>query len=152
KAVPRSRPPSPPAVTAPATRPSRLRIVWALAVFAVVFIGECVFSYTQKSATWDEPIHLADGYASLFRHDYRYDPEHPPFLRMFAALPLVSLPEVRFDTTAIDRDIPENWAITDLYAHAHQTIYVDNDADRMLYRARFMIVCLGVLLGGLLFA
>ena len=32
----------------------------------------------------------------------------------------------------------------------HQFLYVDNDADRLLYAARFMVVVLGVVLGVLL--
>jgi hypothetical protein len=34
---------------------------------------------------------------------------------------------------------------------SHQFMYVDNDADRLLYAARFMVVVLGVVLGVLLF-
>lgn len=34
---------------------------------------------------------------------------------------------------------------------AHRFLYVDNDADRLLYRARFMIVLLGIVLGAAVF-
>ena len=66
-----------------------IRTTLVLCVFAVVFIALTVGSYTQKSATADEPQHLTAGYTALRLHDYRIDPEHPPFLRMLAALPLL---------------------------------------------------------------
>jgi uncharacterized membrane protein len=121
-----------------------------LAAFAVVFIALSVASYTQKSSVWDEPIHLADGYASLVQHDYRIDPEHPPFLRMWAALPLVTQHVAPFDLSSIDRTAPGSWAWT-LYGFCERFLYIQNDADRMLYAARFMIVILGVGLGVLVF-
>jgi hypothetical protein len=130
--------------------PWRFRTEVALAVFAILFIAESVFSYRQKSATWDEPIHVADGYFSLFKGDYRFDPEHPPFLRMFAALPLIGT-GVTGDTTVIDATDSDAWAINTIYDDTHRFMYEQNDADRLLYRARFMVVLLGVLLGCLVF-
>jgi hypothetical protein len=129
----------------------RLRTVVAVALFALVFIGESVYSYTQKSATNDEPVHVTDGYFSLARGDYRFDPEHPPLVRMWAALPLL-FESVAADTRVVDASVPDQWAIAGLFHDAHRFLYLQNDADRLLYQARFMIVLLGVLLGVLLFA
>jgi len=132
--------------------PSRLLIAAVLTSFAVVYVGLSVHAYRQKSATWDEPIHLTSGYLALARHDYRIDPSHPPFLRMLAALPLLAAGPIAVDTRAIDKAAPEDWAINGAnYGFAHQFLYVDNDADRLLYSARFVVVLLGVLGGVLLF-
>ena len=133
------------------TRATRAQAAVALLVFAVLFIAESVFVYTRQSATVDEPVHVADGYFSLARADYRVDPEHPPLLRMWAALPLLFEP-VRSDASTIDATSPDRWAIVDLFNDTHRFLYRQNDADRLLFRARFMIVLLGVALGGLLFA
>lgn len=131
--------------------PGRRAIVVVLVAFAVVFVTLEITSYTQKSAVWDEPIHVADGYTSLAQHDYRVDPEHPPFLRMWAALPLVTMGVTPFDRAAIERTAPTNWARS-LFAYCERFLYIQNDGDRLLYAARFMIVLLGVGLGVLLFA
>jgi hypothetical protein len=40
-------------------------IAATLIIFAVVFGTLEVFAYTQKSATIDEPIHLATGYPAI---------------------------------------------------------------------------------------
>ena len=122
-----------------------------LATFAVVFSTLEIISYTRTSATWEEPIHLATGYAALMHHDYRVDPEHPPFLRMWAALPLFATGGVVSDTSALDRTEPNVWGLTTLFGYSHRFLYTDNDADRLLYAGRFMIVMLGVLTGVLIF-
>lgn len=120
-----------------------------LAAFAIVFIALELASYTQKSAVWDEPIHLMDGYASLARHDYRVDPEHPPLLRMWAALPLLAT-GATVDLATVERTAPVRWAWT-LYPYCEKFLYFDNSGDRLLYPARFMIVLIGVGLGILVF-
>jgi hypothetical protein len=126
-------------------------IALVLAIFAIVFVALEVGSYTQKAATWDEPVHMADGYASLVQHDYRIDPEHPPFLRMWAALPLLMMTVTPFDLSDVDKTPPRSWAWT-LYSFCGKFLYVSNDADRLLYASRFMTVLLGLALGVMLFS
>jgi hypothetical protein len=114
-------------------------------LFAAVFMGLATSGYWQNSATIDEPQHLTLGYAALKLGDYRLDIEHPPFLRMWAALPLLITSDVRFNTNTV------LWSSVKPARFSHGFLYVDNDADRLLSRARFMIVLLGVLLGVFLF-
>jgi hypothetical protein len=121
------------------------RTTVVLCSFAVVFIALTVGSYTQKSATVDEPQHLTAGYTELRLHDWRVDPEHPPFLRLWAALPLLAMPDVKFDTNTIAWQTGQDWEIS------HHFLYKLNDADALLYRARFMTVVLGIVLGVLVF-
>ncbi len=122
-----------------------------LSLFAALFIALALVTYTRESATWDEPIHLADGYLSLTHRDYRVDIEHPPLVRLWAALPLLALP-VHADVSPIDDASSTPWVVNGVYSYARRFAYVDNDADRLLYAARFMIVVLGVLLGVFLYA
>lgn len=122
-----------------------MRIALVLFLFAALFIGLSVHSYRLESATIDEPQHLAAGYAALTLGDYRLDIEHPPLLRMWAALPLLVMSNVSFDTNTT------YWSAVKPWRFSHKFLYLDNDADRLLNRARFMNVLLGVLLGVLLF-
>jgi hypothetical protein len=123
----------------------------ALLVFTLVFITLTVSSYVRESATWDEPQHLVTGYCALKFHDYRTDPEHPPFIRMWAALPLLAMDGIKVDLSRIDWTPPAAWVAGDQFFFCHTTLYTDNNADHLLYAARFMIVLLGVLLGVLVF-
>jgi hypothetical protein len=127
------------------------RTALVLVVFAVVFATLSVGSYTQKSATWDEPQHLVRGCLG-WRGDHRMDPEHPPLLRLWAALPAAFNKDLRLDTAVIDRISPADWVGLRQFEYAQDSLYRQNDADRWLYRGRFMIVLLGVLLGVLVFS
>ena len=124
--------PRPKIATPPAPKGPRA-IAMVLLTFAAVFVALDVGSYTQKSATWDEPLHVTSGYVALARHDYRIDPEHPPFLRMWAALPLMAIQGIKLDTAIIDKTPPTmDWAMAKQLDFGHQFMYVDNDADRLL--------------------
>lgn len=126
-------------------------IVLVLVLFAIAFCTLSVARYTRKSATWDEPIHLTAGYMALAHGDYRVDTSHPPFVRMWAALPLLAMNPAGGESAAIDETPPLEW-FNEGYRFAHQFLYRDNDADRLLYQARFMVVLLGVVLGILIFS
>ena len=151
----RRAPRSSPAIDAPGGSPpfslGRPATFGFAAAILVAFAVLSVFSYTQKSATWDEPLHLAHGYAALTRHDFRVDPGHPPLMRMLAALPLLAVPSVTVETSTIDETAPIDWRPSGQSNLGHRFLYRDNDADRLLYRARFMSVMAGVLLGLLVF-
>ena len=122
-----------------------------LVTFAVVFTLLRVHAHTQKSSTFDEPVHLAAGYAALAYGDHRLDPSHPPFMRMWTAVPLLLIPGVGPDLAPIDRTPPLTW-LQQSYGFSHRFLYLENDADRLLYAARFMVVIWGVVLGILVFA
>ncbi len=137
-------------MTSPGVRPRRTTTAVTLAIYVVVFTTLCVSSYGRKSATYDEPLHLATGFAALRLHDYRLHPESPPFLRMWAALPLLAMRDVHLNTES------PTWTgyprVIQFRLVAHEFLYRDNDADRLLGPARFMILLLGVGLGIVLFA
>jgi len=87
--------------------PRKRTVAIVLVVFAVAFGSLEVFSYTHLSATFDEPGHLAAGYAALANSDYRLDIEHPPLVRMWAALPLLGSSVNAAALDAVDRQTPE---------------------------------------------
>ena len=100
--------------------------VTILATFALVYTTLAVVSYVQKSATWDEPMHLTAGYVALIAGDHRVDPSHPPFMRMWAALPLLVLPPPVIDTSALDRVSGSQWS-SQAYEYARRFLYVYQD-------------------------
>jgi 4-amino-4-deoxy-L-arabinose transferase-like glycosyltransferase len=68
-------------------------------------------------------------------------------MRMWAALPLRFMRGIQVDTTPIDRATPVAWYSTYPNAFATRFLYLDNDADRLLNAARFMVVLCGLALG-----
>ena len=63
------------------------------AVFFLLFILEfqLLYSVRQESLTWDEGDHISAGYMSLKHHDFGLNPEHPPLVKMVAAVPLLGM-------------------------------------------------------------
>lgn len=74
-----------------ADRSSATRNVCA-AILASVLLTQMaaamLLSASGDAPTIDEPAHLAAGTAYVFRHDLRLNPEHPPLVKVLAALPL----------------------------------------------------------------
>ncbi|MBI3268115.1 MAG: glycosyltransferase family 39 protein [Planctomycetes bacterium] len=99
-----------------------------------------VTSVREKSATFDEGIHLAAGYSYWRLQDYRISTAHPPLAFEWAALPLLPL------QPRLDPAWPE-WARADQWGVSRRFLYAaGNDADRLLFRARSMMVVLGAVL------
>jgi hypothetical protein len=68
--------------------------VWTIAAvlsLLLIMAAEIVFSVRGESLSWDEGDHIFAGYMSLKTHDYGLNPEHPPLVKMAAALPLIPL-------------------------------------------------------------
>lgn len=61
--------------------PALILVLWA----------QMLHSIRGQSLTWDEGDHIFAGYESLKTHDFGYNPEHPPMVKMVAALPLLPL-------------------------------------------------------------
>ncbi|HUR20595.1 MAG TPA: glycosyltransferase family 39 protein [Vicinamibacterales bacterium] len=122
-----------------------------LLAFVFVFGTLELVSLRFSSATWDEPGNLAAGYAALSAGDYRPAIEHPPLARLWAALPLTLMSDVKFNSQSLDAQRPEAVAFPGPFALGHRFLYETNAGDRVLYPARCMIVILGVLLGAMVF-
>ena len=62
-------------------------------VLLLLLVLECqlLYSVRQESLTWDEGDHIPAGYMSLKHHDFGLNPEHPPLVKMVAAIPLMSM-------------------------------------------------------------
>jgi len=64
--------------------------VW-ITVIALIAVQAAHVAYVvhRESLTWDEDDHMFAGYMMLHTGDYGLNPEHPPLVKMLAALPLL---------------------------------------------------------------
>lgn len=120
---------------------------WPILIFLLlgVFFVMSVTSMKKKSATSDEPVHLAAGYSYLKTGDYRMNLEHPPLMKILNALPLLvfnpSLPLEHFSW----REARE-WRFSEEFVY-HNKI----DADKLLFWGRIPTVLLAIFLGFFVF-
>jgi 4-amino-4-deoxy-L-arabinose transferase-like glycosyltransferase len=64
---------------------------FAVAAMLVAFSAGALDQARHTSATFDEVPHLAAGYTYHRWNDFRLNPEHPPLLKLLAALPLLAM-------------------------------------------------------------
>src|SRR5205085_5854568 len=59
-----------------------------LLLFAVLLLTLSLTSVRQKSATFDEGLHIPAAYTYVAYGDFRLNPEHPPLVKLLSGLPL----------------------------------------------------------------
>ena len=112
-----------------------------LACHAALLLGAA----RRLAPTFDEPAHIAAGYAYWTRADFDLETEHPPLAKLIAALPLLALrPALPFAKAERPSDAMQAGPEF-LYAPG-------NEPDRILFLARLPGIALSVVLGGVLFA
>ena len=119
----------------------RALTVAAVCVLLFVFWLQMLLALPKLSATTDEVAHMPAGYTYWVTRDYRMNPEHPPLVKLIAAIPLLAI------NPKLDLSWPE-WTSAQEYNFGYGFLYT-NDADRLLFWSRVPMTLLATL-GGLI--
>jgi hypothetical protein len=129
----------------------RFWTITAVLSLLLLMAAEIVFSVRGESLSWDEGDHIFAGYMSLKTHDFGLNPEHPPLVKMVAALPLMPL-ALRVPP------LQGRWYKTESYLDGRELIYRNgpNDGGRysantIIFRARMCVMPFVLLLALLTF-
>jgi hypothetical protein len=117
---------------------SAIRAAGVCACLCLIYALLATLAVRQKSATYDEPLHVATGWLNLYRGDYRLSPDVPPLWEYWMALPL-GQNGLNFDATNPTQSM-DHRAIAALYQ-----IPPANGID-LVNRARWMSLPLAILL------
>ena len=109
-----------------------------------LFLIQGLWFIRSNSQTSDEAVHLTAGYSYLARHDFRLNPEHPPFIKELSALPLYSFYRLSFQPDERLWERAEEWRIGRDFLYRSGA-----DADRILAAGRMPNLLLGAALAGL---
>jgi Dolichyl-phosphate-mannose-protein mannosyltransferase len=120
---------------------SCLLLVMAVNMFAAI---------SHKGITNDEIVHIPAGYYHLVAGDFQLNNEHPPLIKMWAALPLLLLQPNESPPTTEERQGTFN-SLTWSYEHR---FWQNNQSqfERILFWTRAMMIILTMALGVLIFA
>jgi hypothetical protein len=133
--------PSPAPYTAPR------RGFWTAAVSAAVvillFFAICARTAKRDSVSWDESQHLYSGWLSWAHGDFGYNPEVPPLIKMWDAIPLLHR-DIKQPAFTGDEFKKEGFVLGQRFLAA-------NGIDQTLIPARIMASLLTVFLATLLF-
>jgi hypothetical protein len=70
------------------TRTTKAGIAAAI-VLVLIFLAQCVSTAKSDSVSWDESQHLYSGWLSWKQADFGFNPEVPPLIKMWCAIPLL---------------------------------------------------------------
>jgi hypothetical protein len=114
-----------------------------------MFAGMSWTAAARKSPAYDEPLHTVGGWLIRNAGDYRVDPDHPPLWLLWSSLPN-GPSTLRPDTASPhwERMFSNYWSC---YLFSADTLYhaPGVDPDRVMARARFMMLLVAVALGAL---
>src|SRR5438045_7834256 len=99
-----------------------------------------------KSPTYDEPMHLFAGYSYIRWGDFRANTEHPPLVKIWAALPLLTM------KIEDPRALPPKWAAeesTDERAYGlinsvMTKFFVLNNPESLFFYAKLQMTLIGI--------
>ena len=125
---------------------------WIVVALLLLLFAQTAFTATRTSLTIDEGLHITSGYSILRTGDYRLIEEHPPLVKLLAALPLLpvsdladprTLPAWKSDSTTPDT--------VHLVRVMKQWLQPYRPFDRVVYAARVPIMLLSLVLGAVVF-
>ncbi len=103
-----------------------------------------ILSSRQESQTNDEGIHLAAGLSYWRTGDFRINPEHPPLVKMLAAVPLL------FTRATVPINDP-SWQQVDEWVFGDRFLYSNTlSPQTLLFLGRLPIMILSLVLGWLI--
>ncbi|MEP7364027.1 MAG: glycosyltransferase family 39 protein, partial [Acidobacteriota bacterium] len=117
---------------------------WFLPLVALLLLAMGALQFhtaSLEAQTFDEAVHLTAGYSYWKTGDFRLNQEHPPFAKLLAALPLLTM-GLRFDTAS------KNWTLPDQSEMGREFLYTNTrPADDILTAARSVTIGFSLLLG-----
>ena len=121
---------------------------WFVAVGVCFFLGilflQLALTADRNSITWDEDDHVYAGYRSLKNGDFGINPEHPPMVKMVAAVPILNM-ALKLPTVHDNRFFK-----TDAFLGGKDFIF-NNDANTIVFRTRLAAALFTLLLALLVF-
>jgi len=123
-----------------------LVLLWAI-------LAQASRSAARTSLTIDEGLHITSGYTILRTGDFRLVEEHPPLVKVWAAIPLLAVPDLP-DPRALppwEKAAQPTTESLPLLQMAQQWLYPYQPIDRLVFPAREMSALLAVLLGAVVF-
>src|SRR5258708_1653918 len=106
--------------------PRRMRLVMGVTLLLGVMAAELALSARQQSQIFDEACHIFAGYRSWKNFDFGINPEHPPLVKLVAAIPLLRLP-------LKGPAVPDDYFKSVEYGIGRDFLY-GNDANSLLFR------------------
>ena len=121
---------------------AKFRISIILSLLLLSFLIQGIWFILNASPTADEPPHIASGWSYFKFWDFRMNPEHPPLIKYWCALPLLLM------DLKCEKD--DSWEKSQEWEFGHKFIFNWNKDKPILFYSRLMNLIWGVFCGLLL--
>ncbi len=126
--------------------------MWIAVILLWALFAQATGAAARTSLTIDEGLHIASGYTVLRTGDFRLLEEHPPLVKMLAALPLLFVNDLPNPTTLPGwQPDPGQSDTVRLVQLMQALVHPYRPIDRLVFAARVPIALLAVLLGAAVF-
>jgi hypothetical protein len=115
----------------------------AVVFLLIVLEFQLLYSVRQESLTWDEGDHIGAGFRSLKHKDFGLNPEHPPLVKMIAAIPLLGM-------NLREPQLQGRYFKDEAYLSGRDLIF-QNDYEKVIFRARMFASVFALLVALLAF-
>ncbi len=126
-------------------------VILSMLLFQLIF--QLILARSDSQTT-DEAVHLSSGYTYLIKHDFRFNPEHPPIIKALAALPLLIIkPSIPLDNEywqKADKFFEDHWFLT-LQFSQKMFYQSGNNPDQLLFWGRLWPILMLMGLGMAIF-
>lgn len=112
-------------------------------MIGVAFVLQCIGAW-QDSQTTDEAVHAAAGRSYWQTGDFRLNPEHPPLIKLLAAVPLLAVQRTAIDTSSVEWDQRQEWIVGIHLLYGQGRTMAETQRLMWLARLPMMIVWLGL--------
>jgi len=125
-----------------------------LVVLLLIELAAQLYLSSADSQTTDEAVHVSAGYTYWTKGDYRFNPEHPPLVKLLSALPLVFMdlktPDDAIYWSKSGDFFYDNWR--ENRAYGEDFFYaLGNNAKAMVFWSRLASVLITLVLGLMIF-
>ena len=115
--------------------------LWTLGLICLASFSMMLSASRTDSAIMDELAHIPAGYGYVSQLDYRLNPEHPPFVKALALLPVLFLnPAFPTTSTAWTTDLNGQWDMGTKFLYES-----GNDANAIIQTARIFPILITLL-------
>lgn len=115
----------------------------AVSALLTIFLISGLYYAVTNSVTSDEKSHIIAGYMNIRFNDYRFNIEHPPFIKQLAALPLLFM-DIKFPYKIYKASTKG----TDIVKIQEAFLFkIGNNLDTILFVSRLSNILISLLLG-----
>ena len=111
-----------------------------VSLLVLVFISLSIYSSSQENIVNDETVHIPAGITYVKTHDIQMNSEHPPLVKYLSGLSAEIFVDPQINQSSF------SWTFTEQWGFGRNTMFKDNDHERLTFWSRMPVIFLSAAL------